>query len=156
MRAVAGRSLGLVIRFGSSSTGATDMEVKTYSNRNNARRAGVQAGIPSERVEITVHKNGDDVRFDRRANEAVESPPVIKQTGTRTRPTPETRNGIGRPAPGGACCAIWDWLDMNPMASLGQAKREGISRTWNAHTLTRQFYQWRRYASEKIFGSIES
>ena len=39
------------------------MEAKTYTNRNNARRAGVAAGVPAELVEITVHKNGDEVRF---------------------------------------------------------------------------------------------
>jgi hypothetical protein len=129
------------------------MEVKTYSNRNNARRAGVQAGILSERVEITVHKNGDDVRFGWRANEAEHLLPAIKQTDTRTHPPLEIRNGIGRPAPGGACCAIWDWLDINPTASLSQAKQEGISRTWNTHTVTRQFYQWRKYSRE-VSGNI--
>ena len=35
----------------------------TYTKRVNARRAGVAAGIPSERVAITVHKEGDEVRF---------------------------------------------------------------------------------------------
>ena len=35
----------------------------TYTKRVNARRAGVAAGIPSERVALTVHKNGDEVRF---------------------------------------------------------------------------------------------
>lgn len=121
------------------------MELKTYSNRNNARRAGVQAGISSERIEITVHKNGDEVRFGWRANEAAQSPPVIKQTDGVSRPTLQTQNGIVRPAPGGACSAIWDWLNINPMASLSQAKQEGISRTWNVHTVTRQFYQWRKF-----------
>ena len=35
----------------------------TYTKRVNARRAGVAAGIPSERVALTVHKNGDEVRL---------------------------------------------------------------------------------------------
>ena len=39
------------------------METKTYTKRENARRAGVAAGVPAELVEITVHKNGDEVRF---------------------------------------------------------------------------------------------
>ena len=39
------------------------MEAKTYTKRENARRAGVAAGVPAELVEITVHKNGDEVRF---------------------------------------------------------------------------------------------
>lgn len=46
------------------------MEAKTYTNRNNARRAGVAAGVPAELVEITVHKNGDEVRFGWKAMEA--------------------------------------------------------------------------------------
>jgi len=45
------------------------MEAKTYTNRNNARRAGVAAGVPAELVEITVHKNGDEVRFGWKAKQ---------------------------------------------------------------------------------------
>lgn len=39
------------------------MEANTYSSRNNAHRAGVAAGVASALIEITVHKNGDEVRF---------------------------------------------------------------------------------------------
>ena len=35
------------------------MEAKTYTNRNNARRAGGAAGVPAELVEITVHKSAE-------------------------------------------------------------------------------------------------
>lgn len=46
------------------------MTDKTYTKRENARRAGVAAGVPAELVEITVHKNGDEVRFGWKAMEA--------------------------------------------------------------------------------------
>ena len=45
-------------------------QAKTYTKRENARRAGVAAGVPAELVEITVHKNGDEVRFGWKAMEA--------------------------------------------------------------------------------------
>ena len=45
-------------------------QAKTYTKRENARRAGVAAGVPAELVEITVHKSADGVRFGWKAMEA--------------------------------------------------------------------------------------
>ena len=38
-------------------------DVTTYTRRENARCAGVAAGVPAERIKITVHKSDGKVRF---------------------------------------------------------------------------------------------
>jgi len=49
------------------------MTAKTYTKRENAKRAAIAAGVPAELVEITVHKNGDEVRFGWKAKDAAAS-----------------------------------------------------------------------------------
>ncbi|WP_327083322.1 hypothetical protein U0039_14990 [Stenotrophomonas maltophilia] len=126
------------------------MEAKTYTNRNNARRAGVAAGVPAELVEITVHKNGDEVRFGWKAKQppasaaqgaastpaatATESEPVAPAVAVQGVTTSkakkaaapkverEERNGVKRPRAGGLCAAVWAWLDAHPGATIKDAK----------------------------------
>lgn len=111
------------------------MEAKTYTNRNNARRAGVAAGVPAELVEITVHKNGDEVRFGWKAKQppasaaqgaastpaatATESEPVAPAVAVQGVTTSKAKkaaapkverveqNGVKRPKEGGLCAAVW-------------------------------------------------
>lgn len=120
----------------------------TYTKRVNARRAGVAAGIPSERVTITVHKSGDEVRFGWR-----ESATPVKQekvtTGSGASPAPkaeqEERNGVKRPKVGGVCAAVWAWLDANPGASVKEAKAEGEKYDWNMNNVSCEYYAHRRF-----------
>lgn len=132
------------------------MESKTYSNRTNARRAGVAAGIPVEQVEITVHKSKGEVRFgfkkaDAPAARAKEAAPVVKTEASapkaKKEPAPkierEQKNGIKRPSPGGACAAVWDWLDKNPKATAKDAK--AALPDFNANNVACEFYQWRKF-----------
>lgn len=68
------------------------MEAKTYTNRNNARRAGVAAGVPAELVEITVHKSAEGVRFGWRPMEApapAAAEPVVTTSKPKKEPRPE-------------------------------------------------------------------
>lgn len=96
------------------------MEAKTYTKRENARRAGVAAGVPAELVEITVHKNGDEVRFGWKAMEA--PAPAADAVVTTSKPkkaaVPKVerieQNGVKRPKEGGLCAAVWAWLDAHP------------------------------------------
>lgn len=46
------------------------MTAKTYTKRENAKRAAIAAGVPEELVQITVHKNAEGVRFGWKAKEA--------------------------------------------------------------------------------------
>lgn len=49
------------------------MTAKTYTKRENAKRAAIAAGVPAELVQITIHKNADGVRFGWKAKEAAAS-----------------------------------------------------------------------------------
>lgn len=79
-------------------------QAKTYTKRENARRAGVAAGVPAELVEITVHKNGDEVRFGWKQMEAP-APAAADAVVTTSKPKKEVapkverveQNGVKRP-----------------------------------------------------------
>lgn len=137
------------------------MEATTYSNRTNARRAGVAAGIPSEYVEITVHKNGGEVRFGWKVKadaSAVQQPTkgVASTVGAPATETPpvrapralhyrEDRNGVRRPRTGGLCAQVWDWLDAHPTATVKDAKGVAPDHGWNVNNVACEFYLWRKF-----------
>jgi hypothetical protein len=127
----------------------------TYTKRVNARRAGVAAGIPSERVAITVHKDGDEVRFGWK-----ESATPVKRAMTTANPQSmpkvpqEERNGVKRPKTGGVCAAVWAWLDANPGSTLKNAKASAPDYGWNPNNVACEFYQWRKF--QGISGRTEA
>lgn len=136
------------------------MEQKTFTTRHNARRAGVQAGIPIGRMVITVHKDGDEVRFgfaDEEANRgsfqgvAPPSVPVLPlpfaavEGSSTVRASLEVRNGVRRPAPGGVCRAVWDWLDAHPSVSAKEARAIAVDHGWNENNVSCEYYAWRKF-----------
>ncbi|MBA0352027.1 MULTISPECIES: hypothetical protein [Stenotrophomonas] len=127
------------------------MEAKTYTNRTNARRAGVAAGVPSELVEITVHKNGDEVRFGWKQKDApaAEPAPVVATSKPKKAAAPkvqqEERNGVKRPKDGGACAAVWAWLDAHPGATVKDVREAAPEHGWNASNCQIEFYAWRKF-----------
>ncbi len=149
------------------------METKTYTNRTNARRAGVAAGVPAELVEITVHKNGDEVRFGWKAKQppasaeqgaantpaatATESEPVTPAVAVQGVTTSKAKkaaapkverieqNGVKRPKEGGLCAAVWAWLDANPCATIKDAKAAAPGNGWNENNVSCEFYAWRKF-----------
>ncbi|MCX9155347.1 hypothetical protein OPU71_04345 [Niveibacterium sp. 24ML] len=128
------------------------METKTYTKRENARRAGVAAGVPAELVEITVHKNGDDVRFGWKQMEAPE-PAAADAVVTTGKPKKEAapkverveQNGVKRPKDGGLCAAVWAWLDAHPEATIKDAKAAAPENGWNENNVACEFYAWRKF-----------
>ncbi|MBD9613582.1 hypothetical protein IB245_18955 [Pseudomonas sp. PDM02] len=127
------------------------MEAYTYSSRNNARRAGVAAGVASALIEITVHKNGDEVRFGWKEKRdpvpmmttPTEAPKPKKEPAPKVQP--EQRNGVKRPKEGGLCAAVWTWLDANPDASVKDAKAAAVDHKWNPNNVACEFYAWRKF-----------
>ena len=117
---------------------------ETYTRRENARRAGVAAGIPSERVALTVHKDGDEVRFGWK-----ESSTPVKKAVTTASKVPKVEqeecNGVKRPKAGGACAAVWAWLDANPAATLKEAKAAAPAHGWNENNVSCEFYARRKF-----------
>lgn len=116
---------------------------RTYTKRVNARRAGVQAGIPSELVEITVHKLPKGVRFGwKRASTPAEQ---VVTTPAKARAQREERNGVKRPKESGVCRAVWDWLDAHPDATLKELKAIAPDYTWNLNNVACEYYSWRKF-----------
>jgi hypothetical protein len=132
------------------------MQAKTYSNRHNARRAGVQAGIPRADVVITVHKDGDSVRFGFAHAPAppVSAKPQSEGALVATKGlgaaaslalAADVRNGVRRRGPNGVCRQVWDWLDANPTVSARAAREAAPLHGWNSNNVTAEFYAWRKY-----------
>lgn len=125
-------------------------QAKTYTKRENARRAGVAAGVPAELVEITVHKNGDEVRFGWKAMEApAAAEPVVTTSKPKKAATPKVerveQNGVKRPRDGGLCAAVWAWLDAHPDATIKDAKAAAPGNGWNENNVACEFYAWRKF-----------
>jgi hypothetical protein len=135
-----------------NNTKENDMKSKkTYTTTNNARRAGVAAGIPTERVALTVHKNGDEVRFGWKeipiAAKAKEKATVTTLAKVKGAPKVEREenNGVKRPKAGGVCAAVWDWLDANPAASVAEAKAAAPAHGWNPNNVSCEYYARRKF-----------
>ncbi|PLP98743.1 hypothetical protein [Cupriavidus pauculus] len=139
------------------------MTTKTYTKRENAKRAAIAAGVPAEVVQITVHKNGDEVRFGWKTKEAPVNGPhkgaqgatsTPAATATRSRPVAapaaaqrEERNGVKRPRAGGLCAQVWDWLDAHPTATVKEVKAAAPAQGWNENNVSCEFYAWRKFSA---------
>ncbi|MCK6393731.1 hypothetical protein [Zoogloea sp.] len=123
------------------------MEAKTYTKRENARRAGVAAGVPAELVGITVHKDGDEVRFGWETLEAPAAPEMTTATPEVVAPKVSRveQNGVRRPKEGGLCAAVWAWLDAHPGATVKEAKAAAPDHGWNVNNVACEFYAWRKF-----------
>lgn len=120
----------------------------TYTKRENARRAGVAAGVPTERVAITVHKDGDEVRFGWKEGAApVKRGKVttVSKAAPASKVEQEERNGVKRPKAGGVCAAVWAWLDANPAATLKEAKAVAPAHGWNENNVSCEYYARRKF-----------
>ena len=136
------------------------MPTQTYSNRHNARRAGIKAGIPRGEVAITVHKQGIAVRFGfaRAPVPSVSAMPHIEAALVGKQSTiailqpirADVRNGVRRRGPGGVCRQVWDWLDANPSVSARAAREAAPLYGWNPNNVTAEFYAWRKYNSQVV------
>lgn len=130
--------------------------ITTYTRRENARRAGVEAGVPAERIRITVHKNKGEVRFgwkevapssdtgwlqQRPANST-----TLPATATATRPSrPHSESGTPkRPKAGGKCAAVWDYLDANPTTTVKELRDAAAGQGWNVNNAVCELYAWRK------------
>ena len=115
----------------------------TYSNRSNARRAALQAGIERDRVEITVHKLLEGVRFGFAETIGSSSKPIRTADASHIDNRID-KDVIPRKRSGGVCLAIWEWVAKNPQATFGDIKALGVEMGWNKNTVARQFYECRK------------
>ena len=122
------------------------MTAQTYTRRENARRAAIAAGIPKELVKITVHKTPYEVRFGWDAKEA---PVTTCQPEAKPAPKPKAerpeQNGVRRPAAGGVCAAIWDYLDGHPVCTAKEIREAAAENGWNTNNAMCELYTWRKF-----------
>ncbi len=125
-------------------------QAKTYTKRENARRAGVAAGVPAELVEITVHKNGDEVRFGWKQMEApAPAADTVVTTGKPKKvaaPKVERveQNGVKRPGPG-KCLEVWEYLDQHGNMKPKDLQPIAEAKGWNINNAQIELYQWRKF-----------
>ncbi|MFC3162442.1 hypothetical protein [Ciceribacter thiooxidans] len=137
-------------------------EMTTYTRRENARRAGVAAGVPAERIKITVHKDKGEVRFGWKEKEPDSADTGWLQrrpgaTATIPATAPETRttrqrsesSTPKRPKAGGKCAAVWDHLDVNPTATVKELREVATAQRWNVNNAVCEFYAWRKFTASK-------
>ena len=125
------------------------METKTYTKRENARRAGVAAGVPAELVEITVHKSADGVRFGWKAMEEPAPAATVVTTGKpKKEAAPKVQrieqNGVKRPGPG-KCLEVWEYLDQHGNCMPKDLKPVAEAKGWNLNNAQIELYQWRKF-----------
>lgn len=142
------------------------MTAKTYTKRENAKRAAIAAGVPAELVQITFHRSSDEVRFGWKQKAVQErgvadadnngagakllpAQPVVTTSKPRSEAAPtverEERNGVRRPRAGGVCAAVWAWLDAHPGATIKDAKAAAPENRWNENNVACEFYAWRKF-----------
>lgn len=109
----------------------------------------MQGRLDRNRVDITVHKFDGGVRFGWKERVALAGGAITtgSKCDTLVAEVPISRNGIKRPKAGGVCSAIWEWLDRNRQADLRYVKRVCLEAGWNINTVTRQYYEHRRFNS---------
>lgn len=130
-------------------------QAKTYTKRENARRAGVAAGVPAELVDITVHKNAEGVRFGWKAMEApapaAEDAPaeaVVTTSKPKKEAAPKVerieQNGVKRPGPG-KCLEVWEYLDQHGNMKPKDLQPVAEAKGWNINNVQIELYQWRKF-----------
>jgi hypothetical protein len=120
---------------------------RTYSNRSNARRAGLAAGIKANQLKVTVHKAGNIVRFGF-CEETAEAPTACSSEPTFATddcPVGMVKNGVRRRTGAGACASVWRYLDMHPETTVKRVREISGSLGWNVNNAVCEFYAWRKF-----------
>ena len=121
--------------------------MKTFTRRDNARRAAVKAGIKKELIKITVHKTPNEIRFgyaELKQPSLARTKPVRPQCAKGKSKVRE-RNGIKRPVGNGRCAAVWDFLDNHSGCTAKQIREQAASNGWNVNNTLCELYRWRRF-----------
>ena len=131
------------------------MTAKTYTKRENAKRAGVAEGGPGELLEIPVHRPAEGVRFGWKALEApvpaAEAAPadaVVTTGKPKKEAAPKVerveQNGVKRPGPG-KCLEVWEYLDQHGNMMPKDLKLVAAEKGWNENNALIELYGWRRF-----------
>jgi hypothetical protein len=67
---------------------------------------------------------------------------------------------LKRPKAGGACAAVWGWLDKHRDAQLKDVRAVAQKKGWNLSNSEQELYQWRKFTgvaskgTRKLEGAI--
>ncbi|HAS6048015.1 TPA: hypothetical protein I7138_08130 [Vibrio vulnificus] len=70
---------------------------------------------------------------------------ILDKPVTTAQPTREERNGVKRPASGGLCAAVWDYLDTHPNCTAKQVREAATVNGWNVNNAMCELYTWRKF-----------
>lgn len=63
----------------------------------------------------------------------------------KAKPELQEQNGVKRPAAGGRCAAVWDYLDANPGTTAKQIREAAEGKGWNVNNAMCELYAWRKF-----------
>lgn len=110
------------------------MEVKTYASVKSAKAAAKKAGCTNPLI----------VEVDGRYRW---SAPKAKPAAAKKAPKVQRmeRNGVKRPAAGGLCAAVWEYLDKHGNCMPADLRPVAKAQGWNANNASIELYQWRKF-----------
>lgn len=135
------------------------MEAKTYANIKGARAAAKKAGIDAEQINIIEVETDEGTRYAFAGGATEEqadapapalttvAPAAVKEAAPKVERAQQ--NGVKRPAPGGVCAAVWDYLDTNPGATVKALREASPANGWNPTNAACEFYAWRKFMGIK-------
>ncbi|HBP5617920.1 TPA: hypothetical protein L6A29_08540, partial [Pseudomonas aeruginosa] len=152
------------------------MEAKTYASAKGAKAVAKKAGFDPELVQINEVQTDEGTRYtyteDTSEGEALEAmeqerdeaqnpdapeyqadapaDAVVTTGKPKKEPKPKIvrveQNGVKRPAPGGLCAAVWEWLDENGNCMPKDLKPVAEAKGWNLNNAQIELYQWRKFS----------
>ena len=152
------------------------MEAKTYASAKGAKATAKKAGLDPELVQINEVQTDEGTRYtyteDTSEGEALEAmeqehdeaqnpdapeyqadapaDAVVTTGKPKKEPKPKIvrveQNGVKRPAPGGLCAAVWEWLDENGNCMPKDLKPVAEAKGWNLNNAQIELYQWRKFS----------
>lgn len=119
------------------------MTAKTYANLKSAKAAARRAGCTNP---VVAEVDGRYNWAEPKPAAPLGKPASAKQVkGLKIEKNREERNGVKRPSAGGACAAVWDWLDKNGNAMPADLKPVAEAKGWNINNASIELYQWRKF-----------
>lgn len=113
------------------------MEAKTYASAKSAKAAAKKTGCSNP---LIVEVDG---RYRWSASKA--KPAAAKKGTAAPKVQRVERNGVKRPAPGGLCAAVWEYLDKHGNQTPAELRPVAEAKGWNQNNTSLELYAWRKF-----------
>lgn len=111
-------------------------DVTTYASSKGAKAAAGKAGCTTP---LIVEVNG------RYRWSAAKSAPVRTAAAVKGKVQREEKNGVKRPAAGGLCAAVWEYLDNHGNQTPAELRPVAEAKGWNQNNTSLELYAWRKF-----------